>query len=160
MEFRDGFDEQSPGGEIEIAKDGSPIVDYPVNDYLAEGFRRAMITMAEIQFAAGAKRVRPSHVDAPWYRNRVEAIDGIQQLEFRSNAFTVGCAHVMGGMAMGEDLQKCAVDSRGKYHHLDNLYVFDGSIFPTSIGANPQLSIYGFVRKFATQLVEEMTQPA
>lgn len=154
--IRDGFDEQSPGGDIEIAEDGSPIIDYPVNEYLVEGLRRAMITMAEIQFAAGAKRVRPSHVDAPWYRNRVEAIDGIQQLEFRSNAFTVGCAHVMGGMAMGEDVEKCAVDSRGKYHHLDNLYVFDGSVFPTSIGANPQLSIYGFVTKFANQLAAEI----
>jgi choline dehydrogenase-like flavoprotein len=30
-----------------------------------------------------------------------------------------------------------------------NLYVVDGSIFPTSIGANPMQSIYTFAKVFA-----------
>ncbi len=30
-----------------------------------------------------------------------------------------------------------------------NLYVCDGSLFPTSIGANPQLSIYAFAARIA-----------
>jgi len=57
---------------------------------------------------------------------------------------------------MGEDLDKCVVDSNGKYHYLDNLYVIDGSVFPTSIGANPQLSVYGFACKFANQLAAKI----
>jgi choline dehydrogenase-like flavoprotein len=32
---------------------------------------------------------------------------------------------------------------------LENLSIHDGSIFPTSIGANPQLSIYGTVNRLA-----------
>ena len=154
--IRDGFDEESPGASIELASDGSPVVDYPVNDYIWDAFQRAMISMAEIQFAAGAKRVRPSHLDAPWYETVEEAREGINNLDNRSNAFTVGSAHVMGGMAMGEDLDKCVVDSNGKYHYLDNLYVIDGSVFPTSIGANPQLSVYGFACKFANQLAAKI----
>jgi choline dehydrogenase-like flavoprotein len=31
----------------------------------------------------------------------------------------------------------------------------DGSLFPTSIGANPQLSIYGLVYKLAGKLAEQ-----
>src|SRR5690606_39741434 len=100
-----------------------------------------------IQFAAGAKAVRASHVDSPWFTSWEEAKAGINALAFRSNAFTAGSAHCMGGLAMGEDQTRCLVDSNGKYHHLDNLYVFDGSVFPTSIGANPQLSIYGMACK-------------
>jgi choline dehydrogenase-like flavoprotein len=69
----------------------------------------------------------------------------------------VGSAHVMGGMTMGENLDRCVVDSNGKYHYLDNLYVIDGSVFPTSIGANPQLSIYGMACKQATKLAEKLT---
>lgn len=45
------------------------------------------------------------------------------------------------------------------YYGLENLSVFDGSVFPTSIGANPQLSIYGLVAKLVTQLAEEMRSP-
>ena len=37
--------------------------------------------------------------------------------------------------------------------HLD----FDGSVFPTSIGANPQLSIYGMSCRLATGLAEKLT---
>jgi choline dehydrogenase-like flavoprotein len=37
----------------------------------------------------------------------------------------------------------------GRHHHLENLYVADGSLFPTSIGANPQLSIYAVVARVA-----------
>ncbi|CUS40311.1 FIG022869: Oxidoreductase, GMC family [hydrothermal vent metagenome] len=66
----------------------------------------------------------------------------------------------MGGLSMGEDLEKCVVDSNGKYHYLDNLFVIDGSIFPTSIGANPQLSVYGFACKLANQLAAKMKASA
>ena len=40
---------------------------------------------------------------------------------------------------------------------VDNLSVHDGSLFPTSIGANPQLSIYGLVNKLATQLAKRLS---
>ena len=62
----------------------------------------------------------------------------------------------MSGMTTGEAQTRCLVASNGKYHHLDNLYVFDGSVFPTSIGANPQLSIYGMACKQANKLLETL----
>ena len=154
--LRDGFHPQSEGGGIELAGDGTPIIDYVINDYLWDGVRRSWLSMAEIQFAAGAKAVRASHVDSPWFTSWEEAKAGINALEFRSNAFTAGSAHCMGGLTMGEDQTRCLVDSNGKYHHLDNLYVFDGSVFPTSIGANPQLSIYGMACKQANKLLETL----
>ncbi len=156
--LRDGFHPQSEGGSIELAGDGTPIIDYAINDYLWDGVRRSWLSMAEIQFAAGAKAVRASHVDSPWFKNWEEAKAGINALEFRSNAFTAGSAHCMGGLTMGEDQTRCLVDSNGKYHHLDNLYVFDGSVFPTSIGANPQLSIYGMACMQANKLLEKLKQ--
>ena len=131
--LRDGFNEESQGGEIELASDGSPVVNYEVNDYLWDGFQRAFLKMAEIEFAAGAKAVRASHLDSPWYTSWEEAKEGIPKLEFRLNAFTAASAHVVGGT----------------YHYQDNLWVFDGSAFPTSIGSNPQLSVYGMACKQA-----------
>jgi choline dehydrogenase-like flavoprotein len=44
----------------------------------------------------------------------------------------------------------------GQHWQLDNLSVHDGSLFPTSIGANPQLSIYGLVNKLATGLARRL----
>jgi choline dehydrogenase-like flavoprotein len=43
---------------------------------------------------------------------------------------------------MGDDPNVAAVDSHGRHHHVAGLWVADGSLFPTSIGGPPQLSIY------------------
>ena len=44
----------------------------------------------------------------------------------------------------------------GRHWQIDNLSVHDGSLFPTSIGANPQLSIYGIVNRLAQNLVRHL----
>jgi choline dehydrogenase-like flavoprotein len=59
---------------------------------------------------------------------------------------------------MGEDPKRSVVDSYGSHHHVENLSVFDGSIFPTSIGANPQLSIYGITARNASRLAKRLAQ--
>ena len=41
---------------------------------------------------------------------------------------------------MGEDPAKAAVDPDGKLYGWDNVYVADASVFPTSLGVNPQVS--------------------
>ena len=156
--MRDGFNEESIGGTIELADDGSPIIDYPINDYLWQGIKDAHFKMAELQFAAGAKAVKLAHIDSQWYTSWQECKSAINNLAYISCRPLVGSAHVMGGLPMGEDLSTCVVNSQGKYHYLDNLYVFDGSVFPTSIGANPQLSIYGMACKNANLLVQKLTQ--
>ena len=61
-------------------------------------------------------------------------------------------AHVMGGCAMGPDASRAVVREDGRHHHVENLSVHDGSVFPTSIGANPQLSIYGIAARMADGL--------
>ncbi|MCK7498811.1 MAG: GMC family oxidoreductase N-terminal domain-containing protein [Comamonadaceae bacterium] len=38
-----------------LRSDGTPVLDYPLNDFVCDGARRALLSMAEIQFAAGAR---------------------------------------------------------------------------------------------------------
>ena len=44
----------------------------------------------------------------------------------------------------------------GQHWQVANLSVHDGSLFPTSIGANPQLSIYGLVNRLTQQLISRL----
>ena len=154
--LRDGFHPDSPGGSVVLRGDGSPLLDYALNDYFWEGARRAFATMAQIQFAAGATTVMPVHGSAAAFRRWPDARAAIAALPLAPLATPVVSAHVMGGCPIGPDLRRAAVDSSGRYHHLDNLYVFDGSVFPTSIGANPQLSIYALTAKLASALGEAL----
>jgi len=109
--------------------------------------------MAEIQFAAGAKTVMPVHSSGVTYTRWPDARAGLAALPLAPLVTPVVSAHVMGGCPIGPDVRRAAVDPSGRYHHLDNLYVLDGSLFPTSVGANPQLSIYAITSKLASGLV-------
>jgi choline dehydrogenase-like flavoprotein len=55
---------------------------------------------------------------------------------------------------MGEDPAVSVVDSTGEHHQVRGLFVADGSLFPTSIGVPPQISIYAFALHLAPHMVE------
>jgi choline dehydrogenase-like flavoprotein len=154
--LRDGFHADSPGGTVALRDDGSPLLDYPITPYLWEGMRRAYLSMAEVQFAAGAKTVTPAHSDARAYTSLAEAKREIASLPMEVLRAAVFSAHVMGGAAMGDNPRTAVVGSTGRHHQIVNLSVVDGSVFPTSIGANPQLSIYAFAAKQASRLVSQL----
>ncbi|MFP5304454.1 MAG: GMC family oxidoreductase N-terminal domain-containing protein, partial [Gammaproteobacteria bacterium] len=157
--LRDGFDDDAPGGRVRIDDAGHALLDYALGAPLQDALRRAYLSMAEAQFAAGARSVRPVHLDARDYRSWADARRAIAALPIEKQRITLYTAHLMGGCAMGEDRSRCVVDSRGRHHDVENLSVFDGSMFPTSIGANPQLSIYAFAARNASMLAASLRAP-
>jgi choline dehydrogenase-like flavoprotein len=80
-----------------------------------------------------------------------DAARGLLPPELEANAqnptanLVPGSRHLLGGLRMGPDPdagQSTAVtDRHGKFHRLDNLYGADGSLFVTSTGMNPSLTI-------------------
>jgi len=153
---RDGFHAESPGGTVSLRDDGTPVLDYPLNGYLFDAIRRAFRTMAAIQFAAGARAVMPVHGAGASYSTAEAARAAIDGFALAPLATPVVSAHVMGGCPIGPDPARSVVDMTGRHHALANLYVIDGSLFPTSIGANPQLSIYALAAKLSDALAASL----
>lgn len=153
--IRDGFNQQCPGGQVRLTDTGFAL-DYPLSSSFWDGARRAFLSMAELQFAAGAKGVLPMSEGMPTLKSWAQAKEIITNADLGLLKTVVASAHVMGGCPMGEDLKLAMVDSEGSSHYYDNLSVMDGSIFPTSLGANPQLSIYGIVARNASLLAKRL----
>ena len=147
--LRDGFHPESPGGRVRLRGDGSPELDYPLTPFVMDGARRALRTMAEIQFAAGADTVYTGHELAPPLRSMADARRVIEALPMEPLWTKVVSAHVMGGCAMGKDPSRSVVDARLRHHGLDNLWVVDGSVLPTSLGVNPHLTISALAHRAA-----------
>lgn len=138
----DGFLPEERGGTAAERGAGRLSFSYERTPALAEAMREAIKTMARIQLAAGAREVLTFH--EPPIRIRAERdLAAIDEASVGPNRCALFTAHQMGGAPMGEDPRTALVDSRLKHHHLDNLYVMDGSVFPTSLGVNPQISILG-----------------
>ncbi len=155
--LRDGFHPDAPGGSVALGAGGAAVLDYPIGDFVWDGVRRALLSMAEIQFAAGARSVYPIHEMARGYTTWAEAAKGIAALPYRNLLTRVVSAHVMGGCTMADDVRLGVVGADGRYHGVANLSVHDGSLFPTSIGANPQLSIYAVAARLASALAQSLT---
>jgi choline dehydrogenase-like flavoprotein len=155
--MRDGFHPDSPGGQVGIDSAGAPVLDYALNGFLFEAARRALTNMAEIQFSAGAKTVYPVHEKSTGYQDFASAKAAIASFEMAPFLLRVVSAHVMGGCAMATEPNKGVVAADGLHFQIPNLSIHDGSIFPTSIGANPQLSVYGQVVRLTHGLVQRLT---
>ena len=154
--LRDGFPQQSRGGRVKLRGDGSAVLDYPLTEYVMDGARRALLSMMEIQFAAGARQVLPLHEMAQPYTTWAQARDAVSALPMKPLLTKIVSAHVMGGCGLGGQEKLGVTRSDGVHWQLENLSIHDGSIFPTSIGTNPQLFVYGTVNRLAQGLVKRL----
>ena len=67
-----------------------------------------------------------------------------------------GVAHQNGTLRFGDDPNTSVLDRNCKAHDLDNLYVVDGSFFPSSSAVNPALTIMANALRVGRHLLERM----
>jgi len=67
-----------------------------------------------------------------------------------------GVAHQNGTIRFGHDPKTSALDVNCKAHDVDNLYVVDGSFFPSSAAVNPALTIMANALRVGNHLMERM----
>ncbi|MBA3778107.1 MAG: GMC family oxidoreductase [Chloroflexi bacterium] len=68
--------------------------------------------------------------------------------------FTVDdTAHLMGACRMGDDPDRSVVDRDCRSWEVPNLYICDGSVFPTSSASNPSLTIQAVAARTADALI-------
>jgi choline dehydrogenase-like flavoprotein len=67
-----------------------------------------------------------------------------------------GVAHQNGTIRFGRDPHTSALDANCKAHDVDNLYVVDGSFFPSSGAVNPALTIMANALRVGDHLLERL----
>ncbi len=63
--------------------------------------------------------------------------------------------HLLGTAMMGDDPSRSVVDAWGRSHDIDNLFIFDGSLWPTSSGMNPTATIAALALRNTEHLIEQ-----
>ena len=67
-----------------------------------------------------------------------------------------GVAHQNGTVRFGRDPQTSALDVNCRAHEVDNLYVVDGSFFPSSGAVNPALTIMANALRVGDRILERL----
>lgn len=120
---------------------------------LREGIART----SEIYFAAGADVVYPATfadcaLPAAAFAGQPAALrrhlaHHIQQ----ADDMVLGSGHPQGGNRMSDNTAVGVVNSQFRVHGINNLYVCDASVFPSTVRINPQLTVMALADTFARQ---------
>ncbi|MEM9999688.1 MAG: GMC family oxidoreductase [Pseudomonadota bacterium] len=85
----------------------------------------------------------------------IEAMEAAGAIETSTTRLIRDCGwHLLGTAVMGADPEKSVVDQYGQSHDVPNLYVMDGSVFPTSSGMNPTATIAAVAARNVLSLIE------
>jgi len=153
----DGFHPSESGGTVELRPSGAPLLDYPIPPRIWESFREALKTLARIDLAAGCEATWTAHEPAVEIRSEKD-LAKLDAAPYEPNRILVFSAHIMGGCSVGGDPAKSVVRGGDLRHHsIANLHVVDGSVFPTSLGVNPQETIYGIAHLVGDRLAKSFT---
>ena len=151
----DGIIEGDDGGQIGLRSDGRLSIQYPIRAPLARAFQHAHRSLAQLAMAAGAKEAQSLHID-PVRIHQASDIDLLDRKQYGALEHGIFTAHQMGGLAMGSDPKWSVVNPEHRHHRIQNLYVVDGSVFPTSVGVNPSQTIYTLAHRARTIITDAL----
>ena len=134
-------------GRVGLGAEGSLRASYKLTGDDADRLTHGIARAAEIHFAAGATEVYPNIARVGTLRPGDLA--QFEATSFKPSELRLEAFHPMGTARISADERDgaCAID--GSVHGTDNLYVADASLFPTSVGVNPMMTVIAFAKQVA-----------
>jgi len=133
---------------------GRKRIDYDLDDRDFVSMQEAFRNTARIYFAAGAKRVFLPTARQTVIESADQVDSMVNALKNEKHQYRMYSYHPQGTMRMGSDPTKSVVGPDGKMHDLDNVYVVDASVFPTTLLVNPQETVYAISSYLSDKIVE------
>jgi choline dehydrogenase-like flavoprotein len=136
-----------PNNRVTVNRDGEIVLTYTPNNLKAHELLKAHLQSAMKQNTCSIHG-RDCH-QGLFARNLYVG----QQIPL------AGVAHQNGTIRFGHDPTTSALDVNCKAHDVDNLYVVDGSFFPSSAAVNPALTIMANALRVGDHLLQRMGVP-
>jgi choline dehydrogenase-like flavoprotein len=130
---------------------GRAEIRYDLNDADAAKFKRGVELLTELYWAAGAKKVyTPIEGLGELHDGEIESV---RRRTVRPRDFTLMAFHPLGTARADARPDHGVVDANLKLHGCEGVYVADGSVVPSSLGVNPQVTIMALATRLAYGLL-------
>jgi choline dehydrogenase-like flavoprotein len=139
-------------GRVGLGNDGALRASYKLSREDAERIHYGISRAAEVHFAAGATEVYPN---IPRFGAlRPGDLPAFEAAKLKPSELRLEAFHPMGTARIAADPRQgvCAPD--GSVRGTRNLYVADASLFPTSVGVNPMMTIIAFAKQVSRGIAE------
>jgi len=145
-------------GRVTVNDEGRASISYSLRGRDLEYLKQGLDVAARVQFAAGAKKVMTLHSMPTEFQSPAEISKKLSSADWGTNEIAMYSAHPLGTCRMGADPRRSVVDSNCQSHDVKGLFVIDGSVMPTSLGVNPQVTILSIAEKSADWLANHFDQ--
>ncbi len=152
-------DIDSWGKVIDVPRAGyTPTMLYMLRGRDISKAKLAIALMTEIWFAAGAKKVFTPILG----HTEISSAKDLKQLERAKikagDIYAMSAYHAVGTCRMGNDPEWSVVKHTCETWDVENLFICDGSVLPTSPGVNPQLTIMAISIRCAGYIDEKLAK--
>ncbi|MGQ0508417.1 MAG: GMC family oxidoreductase N-terminal domain-containing protein [Myxococcaceae bacterium] len=127
-------------GEVKPGMMGRASIRYTLEEGDKKRLLKGMRLISKIFFAAGARELHPAVHGFGTASSQAE-LENICRDDTPVENLSVYASHPMGTCRMGADKKTTVVAPTGESHDVRNLFLADASVFPTSLGVNPQVSV-------------------
>jgi choline dehydrogenase-like flavoprotein len=136
-----------------VARRGSLVqIRYDLNRQDTATFKRAIELLCELYWAAGARVVYPPIEGIPELRDG--ELRRLREHDLRPGELTLLAFHPLGTARADARAAHGVVDGDLRVRGVENVYVADGSVVPSSIGVNPQITIMALATRLAFHLLD------
>ena len=134
-----------PNNRVSLDRDGNIVLSYQPNN--EEGHKRLAAKLKHLMQRQAACTVHGHDCHQGLFS---------RNLFLGQRIPLAGVAHQNGTIRFGDDPKTSSLDRNCRAHELDNLYVVDGSFFPSSGAVNPALTIMANALRVGDHLIERM----
>ncbi len=145
-------------GRVTANDEGRASISYSLRGRDLEYLKQGLDVAARVQFAAGAKKVVTLHSRQTEFQSPADISKKLAMADWGTNQIAMYSAHPLGTCRMGANSRTSVVDSNCQSHDIKGLFVIDGSVMPTSLGVNPQVTILSIAEKSAEWLANHFDQ--
>jgi choline dehydrogenase-like flavoprotein len=132
---------------------GRAEIRYDMNEEDVRTCKRGAELLVELYWAAGAEAVYTPVQGLGELRDG--EIESLRRREVRARDLTLLAFHPMGTARADARPDHGVVDGDLKLYGCEGVYVADGSVVPSSIGVNPQLTIMALATRLAYSLLDK-----
>jgi choline dehydrogenase-like flavoprotein len=132
---------------------GRPGIDYRLDPADARQLAEGLAHCAEALFAGGARRVVIPFAPEPLVLERGDDPGAIVRRGVRQGEISIASTHPQSTCRMGGDPSRGVVDAWGELFGVAGLFVADMSVFPTSLGAPPQITTAALADRTAHRIL-------
>ena len=134
-----------------------PWISYQMNDQDFSLFLKGIETLARIYLAAGAQEVLIPGLNRLITVRNEQELASFMARKHKPKDFLMSAYHPLGTARVAADASHGVCGPDHQVFGWNGLYVMDGSSVPTSLGANPQVTIMALAARAASTLADSLS---